>query len=156
MKNILIIILLISPLWTIAQDEAICGDTPWGFSTDPENATNPECSTIVNTFDWRTPRWYTPFYLGKESIDNSVPSPFFNDANLAISEIYRTDTYAGKDFEVEDGWELIIDGITEQQGGQTESTIVYLALYNKYTGILRIFGAHYNIGRANAPNYFVC
>jgi len=152
MKNILIIILLISPLWTIAQDEAICGDTPWGFSTDPENATNPECSTIVNTFDWRTPRWYTPFYLGKESIDNSVPSPFFNDANLAIPEIYRTDTYAGKDFEVEDGWELIIDGITEQQGGQTESTIVYLALYNKYTGILRIFGAHYNIGN-NASDY---
>ena len=152
MKNILIIILLISPLWTIAQDEAICGETPWGFSTNPENATNPECSTIVNTFDWRTPRWYVPFYLGKESIDNSVPSPFFNDANLAIPEIYRTDTYSGKDFEVEDGWELIIDGITQQQGGQTESTIVYLALYNKYTGILRIFGTHHNIGN-NASDY---
>jgi len=151
MKHIIILVGLICPLWLIAQD---CGEVPTeGFiTTDPENANNPKCPDVTNNFDWRTERWYTPYYKGKES-DTAVASPFFNTANRAIPEIHETINHNGQDFEVEDGWELIMDGITKSQGNSLESDIIYLVLYNKFTATLRIFGAHYNITSSGAADY---
>lgn len=142
MKNILLIIMLLSVQWLMAQD---CGETPNGISTNPDNPINDECGGIFkNYFDWRTPTYNVPFYQGTSS--GQIGSPFF-ESNGKIEEIHNTNDFPGaKDFKVEDGWELIVDGITETQATQNTSKIAYLVLYNKYTATLRVFGAHHDIG----------
>lgn len=139
MKNIIIYVLLICPFWINAQQDT-CGLNAKGYSTNPDAPINPECDSI-NTFDWRAERWPAPYYSGAET-DGRVPSPFFNDGNGAIEEIHN-ETFGGKDFETEDGWELIVDGVTKKQGNlEDDLDIIYVVLYNKYTANLRVFGAH--------------
>lgn len=146
MKNIFIFILvLLMPVsGLIAQNNFICGKSTNGISTNPDSPTNPLCPDKLNTFDWRTDKYYDPFYLESES-DTTLPSPFYNSGNGAITEIWNTNVYDGKDFEVEDGWELVVDGMTKIQGNQESSQIAYFVLYNKFTAILRVFGVHFDI-----------
>jgi hypothetical protein len=145
MKHILLLlIILISTQWLIAQ-EPVCGETPNGISTNPGNSINEECDgNLINNFDWRVPMFNAPYYQGTSN--NDLPSPFF-EPNTAIREINdHIDFVSARDMEVEDGWELIIDGVSQIQSATTTSKIAYFVIYNKHTAILRVFGAHHEIG----------
>jgi hypothetical protein len=50
MKNIIIIVLSISPIWILAQSP-ICGETPSGFSTNPEAPSAADLNGTVNLGD---------------------------------------------------------------------------------------------------------
>jgi hypothetical protein len=145
MKNIFILIMVLLPISGLMAQEPVCGETANGISTDPNNPINDDCDgAFLNYFDWRDSLYYVPFYQG--TTDSIIPSPFF-EPNIAIREMHDPNDYlSARDFEIEDGWELITNGLTEVQSLTTTSKIAYLVLYNKYTAVLRVFGTHHDIG----------
>ncbi len=135
MKTIRKFLVLLCLLATIAHSYAqnACSTHSKGITTNPNNPVNTEKPAKLNTFDWRTQR----YSVNANHIVNfgnpitSILSPFFKDDNLNISHFLNN-----KDMQVEDGWELIkYDFGTAQH----PTDYVYMVLYNKYQGKLRVF-----------------
>ncbi len=105
-----------------------CSQSSKGISTHPDNPRNTEKPTKRNTFDWRTPSYYTnATYV----VNNPVPSPFYKDDNFNVSHFLDN-----KDMQPQDGWEII----KYDFGTPSRATdYVYMVLYNKYLGKLRVF-----------------
>jgi hypothetical protein len=142
MKKIIIIILFIGISFYAYTQQ--CGNTSNGVTTNPDDPSYEDCPNLVNTFDWRNSIYHVPYYMG--SYQDSIGSPFFNTGNEAIAEIWNGYSFNAPDFHPEDGWELVLNGITKTQQLPQVDEITYMVLYNKYTGILRVFGAHHDIG----------
>ncbi len=138
-KTYLIIGLIIcSTLQTIAQ----CGETSNGISTHPDTPINPQCTNQINSFDWRVPIFDVPFYQG--NYNGQIPSPFFELGNSAIFELVLGSDFDSNNMLPEDGWELVVDGITTTPNNNT-LPIAYFVLYNKFTSVLRVMAAHEDI-----------
>ncbi len=130
MKKIInfIFLLLLCVTHLIAQ-EAPC--PPNGISTDPSNPVNPQFpDSTMSAFDW-TASSYTVY--SSTITGNNIQSPFFK-INNASTVSFVLD----KDRLPKDGWELIKYDFGTPQ---FPTDYVYLVLYNKYTGILRVFVA---------------
>jgi Secretion system C-terminal sorting domain len=97
---------------------------------------NAPCQLRVNNttdpFDWRQDKY--DLYL-KSGVRLGHPSPWytFNNGNIDFFRLQQV-----KDWDQADGWELV-----QRDFGTPQSLInhAYIILYNKYTGILRIFVA---------------
>lgn len=145
-KNIYILLFCCCAYGLMAQD---CGDQATGVSTNPDSPIQQgNCST--NTFDWRVVDYVAPYYKGDPNLPNhnEIRSPFYKN-NGAIDELWNGFAYANaQDMLPEDGWELVVDGITQAASGTPlrSENIAYFVLYNKFTATLRVFAAHYNVG----------
>lgn len=143
---------------------------PNGISTDPANpspalnSTNP--SYWTNQFDWTDQTFsvnssnYTYAPLPNANWP-TVQSPFWNNQNTDLDYLFY---FQDSDFKHEDGWELIKRGFGFVMGGDplnpastagtpdpsTQLVGPYLILYNRYHGILRVFGT---IGNPNIFGY---
>jgi hypothetical protein len=144
MKKILLIILCLYTINSFAQE---CGKTETGISTHPETPFNDDNCTL-NNFDWRTATYNAPYYMGTATTNGQITSPFYNSDNTAIPELWNTFDYDAHDMLPEDGWELIINGITQAAPNTSNHSreIAFLVLYNKFTATLRVLAAHHSIG----------
>lgn len=105
-----------------------------GISTNPLNPINNQLPSKQNNFfNWQDSLWIMQPYpnCGRNAVN---PSPFYQLDNL--EELRES-----KDMKWEDGWELV-----RREVGLTQSNAytvynpehLYIILYNKYTGIIRI------------------
>lgn len=119
-----------------------------GISTNPLNPVNNQFPAKKNTFfDWQDSLW------------SMQPSPFCFRTALNESPFYKIDNLEelreAKDMKWEDGWELLRRhvGLTESNAYTVSNPEhLYVILYNKYTGILRVIlmacrGADYNAAK---------
>jgi hypothetical protein len=121
-----------------------------GISTNPANPVNPQLPTKRNTFfNWQDSVWaMQPAPNCFRTAQNE--SPFFKIDNL--EELRES-----KDMRWDDGWELIRRhvGLTETNAYTASNPEqLYVILYNKYTGVLRIIllvcrNADYNAASIN-------
>ena len=112
--------------------------------TDPYNPFNCEEPGKANRFNWIDPNpdastpW--PEYCLNSSVINQshIKTPYSQDDNIPINH------FLGKPDAPEDGWEIIKYDLGYTDEGVPASTPVdypYLVLYNRFTGILRVFVA---------------
>jgi|688.fasta_scaffold00973_20 hypothetical protein len=115
-----------------------------GIKTDPSNSfinsINNEKSTKRNTFfDWtnlglfpvNSQFWPAPY--------NNIESPFNQDGNTPLIHFLDNPDRMSKD-----GWELIKYDLGFNENGTPKGTTtrnIYVVLYNKFTGVLRVFVA---------------
>lgn len=136
-----------------------CNDV---ISTDPRNPSNTERANMENNFNWMDDV-ITVYHLDGGAYNNGVGNPiemlnpFFTEHeylnHINFFNLNEEDeTPEALDFHPEDGWELI-----KKHNGlqQNEVDVVstadnrvgpYFILYNKYTSVIRVFGALANIG----------
>jgi len=109
------------PLLLLFTTELICD--VWYYDPDPQ--------IMVN--DWRADEYY---YYDWEAynITETITSPFYQ---IEASHLNAINQEADSDFQPEDGWCLYAANFGEQPG--TGSGFPLFALYNKYTGVLRVF-----------------
>ncbi len=112
---------------------------PNGISTNPTNPVNNLTPLKKNTFDWRTERYNFNYKNGRVY---NMESPFYNSY---ASSPHAIKLVLIKDMKVEDGWELIRRDLGYDDDNVTKSItdVQYpvVLLYNKYTGLLRMFTA---------------
>lgn len=137
-----------------------CGNEDNGITTNPEEAINDQCPAKKNTFDWTANKFYAPYYsassaITSSAINDTILSPFFNSGNTTIDELWRVSEYGPRDMKPEDGWEMVVNGLSEAPVNTPFASrkIAYFVLYNKFTATLRVFGAHEDVGDQN--DYFV-
>ena len=117
---------------------------PNGITTNPQEPVNEDRPERVNPFDF-TAEEFDIKLLSEEYNLERVRSPFYSTDNSAINHLY--DPLDGiKDNDPIQGWELIKmdfglgdDGILDPGGNDPGTTNPYMILYNKYTGLLRVF-----------------
>ncbi len=112
-----------------------CGSTSNGISTNPTNATNPLCPNRVNTFDWKKRDW--PIYwVNGTNPTNSAYSAFYNinECSDEATGLGSLRQLVDSDFQSADGWELLNTSIDKT----TPTDFEYVALYNRYTSIIRL------------------
>ncbi|MEL7196029.1 MAG: T9SS type A sorting domain-containing protein [Bacteroidota bacterium] len=111
------------------------------IQTYPPNAQNDEISPTdlqrLNWFDWTTINYdINSAYINAAQ----VPSPYYQDDNGIVSHFFEN-----KDMDPDDGWELIKQDVGKTLDGTANATtptdFVYVVLYNRYSGKLRIFVA---------------
>ncbi|MEJ5266022.1 MAG: T9SS type A sorting domain-containing protein [Bacteroidales bacterium] len=128
------------------------------ITTDPDNPMNTERPELTNHFDWRNRNFkvYHPDGHFNNGVNaDSVSNPYYKREeyqkhfNLYPYEISLTPEEEKQvlNFHPADGWELLYKntGIDPQGNLITDRTKnrvgPYIALYNKYTGLLRILAA---------------
>lgn len=133
----LLTIALVQP--ASAQPAAPCDNK--GIFTDPAYpAVNSEYPTRTNTFNW---------YVGQQNSGMSwnlnsaataqtqIPMPWWQTDNAQIANLQ------GKLDLPKDGWELLKRGLGYNDAGQANTATInpYVILYNKRTGMMRVFTA---------------
>lgn len=123
-------------------------DTTYTISTGiqdvewPDTAINTQRSAMINHFRWTNQNftWRTAVH----PTVTAIASPFFQPFNSNVGNLIAPLDTLQREFRPEDGWELIkmdlgyyADG-TPIPTGTTNPSVI---LYNKYTGILRVFVA---------------
>ena len=132
-KYLLYLLLGLGSLTAWGQAFTPCDEK--GIKTDPANPVNTELGSGVrlNTFDWTAKKYrINSAYIASDSLD----SPWHQDDNLNVVQ-FLTD----KDRLPKDGWELIKYDVGMNPNGTIATpgaTFVYVVLYNRYTGVLRI------------------
>lgn len=111
--------------------------------TDPYAPYDPLNPTRANTFNWIDPNpdpasFWDEFCLNSSTINAThIKTPFNQDNNSVINHFLDS-----QDKFPEDGWELIKYDLGYNASGQATGTGIdypYLVLYNRFTGILRVF-----------------
>ena len=128
--------IILSVFFVITVQTVIAQCDNKGITTNPDASINNERPAKRNTFfDWRT-QYY-------QVNSNNVPatqieSPFYQGyQNSNVGALYTN-----KDMQPGDGWELISYDMGFNENGtpkNPKSDYVHLVLYNKYTGVLRVF-----------------
>lgn len=111
-------------------------DPPY-ITTNPDAPENDENSSKKNTFfDWRSANFNLNYSPNGFLIQTTIPSPFNQTNNSEVDHLYLSN-----DFKPIDGWELIHRDLGYEDNGTPKTDLVnpYLILYNKFTGILRVF-----------------
>jgi hypothetical protein len=131
-KILLICILLISMNNLILEAQCLKGIT-----TNPDSPVNTERADKRNTFfDWRA----LTYNVNSQYITTSqIESPFNQSNNLLVNHFLNN-----QDRLPQDGWELIKYDMGFNENGTPKTTPVgylHMVLYNKFTGVLRVFVA---------------
>ncbi len=88
-----------------------CSQSSKGISTHPDNPRNTEKPTKLNTFDWRTPSYYTnaTYVVNKNAHTRSAENyPYYNEI-MGVFNLVKTpvvhfrDNYYSKSFTVSNG-----------------------------------------------------
>jgi hypothetical protein len=103
-----------------------------GIATDPGGAVNPQCTLLLNAFDWRE-----EFFNSNSSVaqGGQFHSPYYNTDNGQCDFLHDQTSPAYHDFEPGDGWELIAEGFNRTP----PRDYAYFVLYNKHESLLRVF-----------------
>jgi hypothetical protein len=125
----------------LAQAPTVWDNCPErGIKTNPKDPVNPIDPIQANTFHWQNREF--PF---NGMVSNTIQSPFWQEHNNLAEPLRNSqDQYNSE------GWELITKGFGFLANGQPapiKETIPYYILYNKYTGIMRVFMAGVSQGR---------
>lgn len=125
------------------------------ITTNPDNPINDQIiiygkNVKKNTFfDWRQ----SVFTVNDPLIGVGIYSPFYQSGNIPINHFLYN-----RDYNPAEGWELLGFDFGINEDGtpkpQVKST-VHLVLYNKYTGILRVFFAADHNGGYNGASVTV-
>lgn len=110
-----------------------------GIRTDPANPLNTEVVSKTNTFNW-LPTASVPYYnvnWVRNSVQNTIETPYNQTNNLNVDYLYNNPD------KTIDGWELINRDLGFNDDGTPHpgTSNPYLIIYNKRTGILRVFWA---------------
>lgn len=108
-----------------------------------------EVTPGVPKFDWRS-NYYDFYKLAPNSSVNYIPDAMINpfwDPHNPITKHLAHDLEIFRDYQHEDGWELLIFNMGVKYNYDNQQLVdikqdiqhPYFALYNKFTGILRIF-----------------
>jgi hypothetical protein len=109
-----------------------------GIKTDPTPgvAVNPEVPSKTNTFfDWRIPYYNTN--TTTLLLNPTIASPFSQEGNTNVQAFLEN-----PDMQSYDGWELISYDMGFNEDGSPKiqkPAYVHLILYNKYSGVMRVF-----------------
>lgn len=170
MKKITILIILfclMSGLPSAAQTQ-ICSDRD-GHTTDPDNPSDDHRVNLpanlpynlwsnkdINDpsqpkLDWRTDFFSQYFSVPNTTLPDwcsNIENPFFNDnESVNVDHLYDANPIL-RDNKPEDGWEMLgFDFGINYHGTVSNISHPYLVLYNKHTGIMRVFyylTANYN------------
>ena len=114
-----------------------------GITTDPAAPVNPQVSSAfpaakLNGFNWLQPS-YSLNWIYTYNNSNRIDSPFYQDYNTNITTFVES-----KDMYPKDGWEVIRYEFGYNDDGTLKNpaaTTAYMILYNKYSGLLRVFVA---------------
>jgi hypothetical protein len=159
MKNIITMLLLAGCMTGFLYAQQC---EPNKISTDPDNPSPALGTSLVyhtNQFDWRAPSFTV------NSLNYSYPpppgfiwprveSPFWNNQNVDLDYLFK---FQNSDFAPEEGWELLKRDFGFVMGGDADNPAAahgsqglvdpnsqlvgpYLILYNRYSGVLRVFG----------------
>jgi hypothetical protein len=136
--SIILFLLLIVTAATKAQNCNTCGYK--GITTDPSQPVNTEKGTKKNTFfDWTNLGQYEVFSQNWPSPYNRIESPFNQVGNFPLAQFIDN-----PDRLPQNGWELIKYNLgfkDDHTPNGLPNRDIYIVLYNKYTGILRVFVA---------------
>lgn len=168
MKIIKFILLLLLSQAATGQTTCIVNDTTLPccnglIHTGPDagKAVNTERPSFKNLFDWRTDDYNTYHPLGGYTNGTGgpllMPNPFKGTDSVLSSINYRNIPIPQRspsilDYKPEDGWELLHRHLGYQPDETTTATTLenrvapYFILYNKTTGLLRIFAALDEVG----------
>jgi hypothetical protein len=95
----------------------------WYYHPDP----------TINQGDWRSPEYH--YYDWQAyGVEETITSPFYQ---FDAAHLNAINLGSDSDFQPEDGWHLYAANFGEQAG--TGSGFPFFVLYNRYTGLLRIF-----------------
>jgi hypothetical protein len=153
MKKIFFFSLIFNALCVFGQEQTSVsvpadGCEPVNITTDPDSYINPTDPNGDRMWDWRAEEFTVYLPSGQGGVPNTLVSPFF-DQNGNVNTFYLSNAIE-KDFEPEDGWELLYRKFGSMQQGVTTP---YFMLYNRYTGTIRVFvniinsgGFPYNAG----------
>jgi hypothetical protein len=119
----------------LSQNNPACQDCGLkGITTNPDGPINTERPPFTNNFfDWREPVYQAnSIYVALSTIQ----SPFSTFQNPLVSHFY----FFNELHRPEDGWELLKHDLGFTINGNPNTTdYVFLVLYNKFTGTLRVF-----------------
>lgn len=113
------------------------------ITTNPSAPFNNETPALTNYFNW-TNSGYPIRSLNYPSY-SQIESPYYQSSNTLMTPFVNS-----KDMAPNDGWELIKMDLGYDQNNQPTTHLAYnpkVILYNKYTGVLRVFiarGDNYN------------
>jgi hypothetical protein len=139
MRLILFNILSMLCFWSLCQEPVNVpesGCEPVGISTNPDDYQNPYDPQATKKWDWRTQDYtmYLTNTSGTPGTPVTIVNPFYDQSGNP-NTFFLADAF-DKDFKWEDGWELLYKKFgTESQGVITP----YFMLYNKYSGVVRVF-----------------
>ncbi|MFN5004109.1 MAG: T9SS type A sorting domain-containing protein [Bacteroidota bacterium] len=106
-----------------------------GITTNPSAPINPEATTTdgrLNNFDWRN----LLYNINSSNTPSPIDAPF-NQANNTLVNHFLNN----RDNSPDDGWELIKHDLGFNYDGSPRVAVgtIFLVLYNKYRGTLRVF-----------------
>lgn len=116
----------------VSLAQSVC--PPNGISTDPANPVNPQTPALTNNFNWLQTEYATNKTCQPHSSWSTSP---FHLPNGNTEFLFLT-----KDMKPVDGWELIKIDLGYNNAGAPSTAVSehsYFILYNRFTGILRIF-----------------
>lgn len=119
---------------------------PKGIETDPRFPANTEYPTRVNTFNWYDGNGSRMYNINWTVPGNpTIFTPWEQSDNARLTHILGQEDTPSK------GWQLIKRdlGYNDQGGAMGAIKNPYVIIYNKYTGILRVFASTGEI----APGY---
>jgi Secretion system C-terminal sorting domain len=140
MKNLISTLTLL--IWAISIHAQNCWNTINTIST------HPSITTSTNTFDWtqkQTTMYLTKYWntINQTCTPTTIVLPFWAP-NLSVYtnlnlDHYQSLTLPDKDFDPIDGWELLIKEFGEPFPVQATVENPMYALYNRFTGKVRVF-----------------
>jgi hypothetical protein len=148
MKNLTLSILSLLITWQFGFTQNCA---PNGITTNPAAPVNNQVSAKTNTFNWLNTSYNLNWIYNSAT---SISSPFYQTNNAITNHfIDNKEMFPG------DGWELIHRGFGFQDDGTpinpADTGNPYLVLYNKYTGILRVFVARGDSAPFNGVRLFM-
>lgn len=116
---------------------------PNNITTNPANPVNTHRPSRLNNFNWML----TPYNINTSNTgQTTLNNPFYTTANEALLPFYDPpDGY--RDMQPEGGWEIVHKDLGYYDNGSVKipaPEVIYYILYNKYTSVLRFFGARSN------------
>lgn len=120
----------------VVKSQAQCIEN--GIFTRPDSAINTQRPSMLNNFDWLRQK-YKLNTLAATPGNDSMWSPIYQPDNEIVDHIRLA-----LDMKPQDGWELIRREMGYNQDGTPKNPKPenpYIVMYNKYTGVLRLFYA---------------
>jgi len=142
MKTILSFLVVFLSLAELNAQISTCIPNGTGITTNPVAPVNNQRPSKLNTFDW-TIQDYPINLLYNFNNATSIKSPYYQSDNQYLSPLAIPNDGL-RDMYPIDGWELIKKDFGYEDNGTPSipaASRLYLILYNKYRGVLRVFFA---------------
>lgn len=139
MKNYLAVLLVLFCTELDAQIST-CNPGGPGITTNPAAPVNNQRPSKLNNFDW-TQQDYPINLLYNYNNATSIKNPYYQSDNQYVS-VLSVPNDGLRDMYPSDGWELIKKDFGYEDNGTPSvpaASRLYLILYNKYRGTLRVF-----------------